>query len=422
MKKFLLLVTLISSATFVKAQSVDLIKLALFQKKVDEAKVGLDKLLLDPKQATKPEVVYLKAAVYNELSKDPKQAANAFSNKIIAFDTYKAYLQMDKKAKLLTDEGNFPFLDLYAGFTDIGGVSFNAKNFTDAIKCYVKAQEVEDFILEKGYTYPQYPQIVFSKLDTNLILNTAAASLNLKDSVTAVKYYTKLVDAGLSDANSESVYDLVVRYYMDRKDAANFNTNLAKAQKAYPTNAYWTNIELDYLSKSDKPAMFAKYDQGYVKNPANKENTLNYGIELYNFYYDNVKGKKDSASSVKLISVLKTAAANGDEANSASVLLANHLYNTAALYSEKADKIKSLKPADVKRKKDITSLAVATLNELIPYAESNVKYFKNQPTLKMSQKSNFRSAAGYLAEAYKATKNVAKAAEYEKLMNSISLK
>ncbi len=422
MKKFLLLVTLFGSATMLKAQSLEVIKFAILQNKLDDAKAGIEKLMLDPKQASKAEVVYAKASLYNALSNDPKLAANAFSNKSIAFDTYKTYLQMDKKAKLLLEEPNPPFLFMYAGFTDLGGIAFNDKNFTNAISCYQKAQEVEDVIIEKGFTFPQYPQIKFNKLDTNLILNTAAAALNLKDTVSAVKYYTKLIDAGVNDANSESVYDLVVRYYMDKADLVNFKSNLAKAQKIYSTNAYWTNLELDYLSKNDKPAMFALYDQNFVKDPSNKTGTLNYGIELYNYYYDNIKGKKDSASSVKLITVLKKAVANGDETNNGNVLLANHLYNIAADYSEKADKIKSVKPADVKKKKDLTSLSVAALNELIPYAENSVKFFKSLPSLKLGQKSNYRSAAGYLSEAYRATKNVAKAAEYEKLMNSISLK
>jgi hypothetical protein len=418
MKKFLLFVTLFGSATMLKAQNYDAVKFILLQKKVDEAKVGLDKLLIDPKQAAKPEVVYLKASVYNELSKDPAKAADAYNNKLTAFETYKAYLLLDKKAKLLADEANFPFLEMYAGFSDLGGASFNNKNFAIAFKCYVKAQEVEDFIFEKGYTYTQ---LKLNKLDTSLILNTAATALNQKDSVTAVKYYTKLIDAGVNNSENEPVYDLVVRYYMDHADAANFKANLAKAQKVYSSNIYWSNLEMDYLSKNDKPAMFALYEQNFVKNPTDKIGTMNYGIELYNKYYDS-KNVKDSVSSAKLVTVLKAAIANGDETNNGNVLLANHLYNIAADYSEKADKIKSLKPADVKRKKDFTSQSVAVLNQLIPYAENSVKFFKALPSLKLSQKSNYRSAAGYLSEAYKATKNVAKAAEYQKLMDSISLK
>jgi hypothetical protein len=357
--------------------------------------------------------------VYNEISKDTKlSTADAFANKVIAFEAYKNYLQIDKKAKLMTDQANFPFLEIYAGFSDLGGAEFNNKSFGNAFKYFVKAQEVEDFIFEKGYTYPQYK---LNKLDTNLILNTAASAINNNDSLTAVKYYTKLVDAGLNATDHESIYDVVVRYYMDKADATNFNTNLAKAQKAFPKNPYWTNLEMDYLSKNDRQKLFLKYEENFVKDPSNKQNTLNYGIDLYNKYYE-TKSTKDSSIAVKLIEILKAAAKNGDETNNANVLLANHLYNTAADLSLKSDAIKSLKPADVKRKKDIASKSTAALTDLIPYAENSIKYFKALPTLKLSQKVNYRAAAGYLAEAYKAIKNVAKAAEYDKLMNSISVK
>jgi hypothetical protein len=420
MKKFLLFSALFGSATMLKAQSLDMIQLSLFQKKIDEAKTGIDKLLLDPKQAAKSDVVFLKGSVYNEYSKGAKLTpADAFANKVIAYEAYKNYLQIDKKAKLMTDQANFPFLEIYAGFSDLGGAEFNNKSYANAFKYFVKAQEVEDFIFEKGYTYTQ---LKLNKLDTNLVLNTAAAAINNNDSASGVKYYTKLIDAGLNSPDHESIYDVVVRYYMNKADATNFYTNLAKAQKTYPKNPYWTNLEMDYLGKNDRKKLFEKYEENFVKNPEEKQNTSNYGIDLYNKYYDGKNANKDSASSAKLITVLKAAAKIGDESNNANILLTNHLYNVAAEYSNKSDAIKSLKPADVKRKKDLDNLTASTLKEIIPYAENSIAYFKAIPTLKLSQKVNYRAAAGYLVEAYKVAKNLAKVAEYEKLVNSISLK
>ena len=420
MKKSLLFITLICSSVLMNAQSLNDITLLIYQKKFDLAKTSIDKLMLDPKQAANAEALFLKGSIYNETSKDAKLAPlDAYKFKVVAFETYQKYLLADKKATSMKDQGNFPFLELYANLIDLGAIQFNNKTFADAFNSFVKAQEVEDLIFEKGYTYTQ---LKLNKLDTGLVLNTAASAVNKGDSVTAVKYYTRLIDAGVSSKDNESVYDLVARYYMDRADAQNFKAVVTKAQKIYPGNAYWNGLEMDFLAKNDKPGLFAKYEENYTKNPNDNTNTLNYGIELYNYYYDNIKGKKDSASSVKIINVLKTAVKNGDESNNANILLANHLYNTALGYEDKAEEIKSLKPADVKRKKDLKSLAVSVLNDLIPYAENSVKFFKALPTLKNGQKSNYRSAAGYLAEAYKATKNVVKAAEYDKLMNSLTTK
>ena len=116
------------------------------------------------------------------------------------------------------------------------------------------------------------------------------------------------------------------------------------------------------------------------------------------------------------------AAVKAGAANDANVLLANHLYNTAASYAELSDAIKSVKPADVKKKKDLINLSNANLTELIPYALNSINYFKAQPTLKIRDKINYRSAAGYLAEAYKVSKNLVKSAEYDKLYSSIIVK
>ena len=419
MKKFLLFITLFGSATFVSAQTLKEIFINLQFNKLVEAKAGIDKYMADPKKANEEEAQYVKAKIYENYSKDVKLSkTEAYNHKVTSFEAFKKYLQLDKKGSRTAADSNYGFLDIHLDLVNLGGAQFGDKNYADALTSYVKAQEVEDFIFEKGYAYNL---LKLTKLDTNLILNTAAAAVNKGDSATSVLYYNKLINAGINKKDNESVYDFVARYYMGKADSKNFNEVIKKAQKIYSDNPYWSELEMDYLSKNDKPALFAKYDAEFVKDPMNKLNSYNYGIELYNKLYEVVKGKKDSAESAKLVTVLKAAVKAG-AANDANVLLANHLYNTAASYAELSDAIKSVKPADVKKKKDLINLSNANLTELIPYALNSINYFKAQPTLKIRDKINYRSAAGYLAEAYKVSKNLVKSAEYDKLYSSIIVK
>ena len=417
MKKFLLFITIFSSTTFVNAQSLKEIFINFQFNKLTEAKAGIDKYMADPKKANEEEANYIKAKIYENYSKDVKfSKTEAYNHKVTSFEAFKKYLQLDKKATRTIADSSYGFLDIHLDLVNLGGAQFGEKNYADAFTSYVKAQEVEDFIFEKGY---KYNIITLTKLDTNLILNTAAASINKGDSATATAYYTKLVNAGIKNKDNEAVYDFVARYHMGKVDSKNFTDVVTKAQKVFSDNPYWKELEMEYLAKNDRPAMFAKYEADFVKDPTDKQNSYNYGIELYNSLYQVVKGKKDSAQSAKLITVLKAAVKAG-AANDANVLLSNHLYNTAAYYVEKAEAIKSLKPIDVKKKKDLISLSTANFNELIPFALNSVNYFKAQASLKVRDKVNYKSAAGYLADAYKATKNIAKAAEYDKLYESIN--
>ena len=419
MKKFLLFITLFGSVTLANAQSLKEIFINLQFNKLTEAKAGIDKYMLDPKKANEEEANYLKGKVYESYSKDLKlPKIDAYNHKVTSFESFKKYLELDKKGTRTAADSNYGFLDIYLDLVNLGGAQFGEKNYADAFTSYSKAQEVEDYIFLKGY---KYNLLKLTKLDTNLVLNTAAASINKGDSATATLFYTKLINAGLNSKDNEAIYDFVARYYMKKADAKNFTEVVSKAQKIYADNPYWKELEMDYLAKNDRPAMFAKYDEAFLKDPANMLNSYNYGIELYNNLYAVVKGKKDSAQSAKLITVLKAAVKAGS-ANDANVLLANHLYNTAAYYSETAEAIKSVKPVDVKKKKDLNSLSIASLNELIPYAINSVNYFKAQATLKTRDKINYRSAAGYLVEAYRATKNLVKSAEYDKLYNTIQIK
>ena len=89
--------------------------------------------------------------------------------------------------------------------------------------------------------------------------------------------------------------------------------------------------------------------------------------------------------------------------------MARHLYADAANYD---DEIKLTK--DAKKKAELKAKLVQEMNECIPYAEAAIKYFSQQPKLKMSQKTNYKSMLDYLVQIYLAKGDAKRSAEYDK--------
>lgn len=420
MKKVLILSIFVLMITTSFAQSIEDINNLIDKSKLAEAKTAIDKFNADTKNSTSSDGAYFKGRIYNSLSRDAATSkADAYNYKIASFDAFSKYLTLDKKELRMKLEQYKSFLDLYLGFYDLGAQQFQEKNYTASYNAFSKAQVVEDFILAKKYIYTE---IALSKLDTALVMNTASAALNASDTTNGILNYRKIVDANITSKDYEPVYEFLVSHYKTKKDANNFQLMLNKAKIAYPQNSFWNELELANLSENgDKTAMFAKYEELYTKDPTNFVNSYNYAIELYNTIYVKDYKSVDSATSAKLTTILKSAIVK-DTTNSANMLLTNHLYNSAADYSQAASLIKEgklAKPADLKKKQLLNKLAMAKMDEVIPYAETAISFFGAKTTLKNSQKVNYRLVVGYLAEIYKIKANVAKAAQYEKLLSSI---
>ncbi len=420
MKKFLMFSILFGSSIIVKSQSVDDIGKMVDNSKFIEAKAAVDKFLADPKNASNIDGWYFKARIYNSLSRDAATSKDdSYNQKISSFEALKKHVALDKKGIRMTLEQNKSFLDLYLGFYDLGSGFFQNKSFGSAFNSFEKAQVVEDYILSKNFTYDEFK---FSKIDTNLIVNTAAAAINNADTTNGILYYKKITNANIGGKDYQQIYEYLGDYYRSKKDQVAFQDIIAKGKMLYPQSTYWDELELSYMyDTGDKKGMFAKYESQFEKDPSNFTNTYNYAVELYNILYDKNANTKDSITSNKLTEILKIAL-KYDKEDAANMLYTNHLYNLAAEYSQAAALIKDgklAKPADIKMKKDLNALAVAKLTELIPYAENTVKYFQSLPTLKNSQKAHLRTAASYLYDAYKSKNNIAKADEYDKLKESI---
>ena len=417
MKKLCFFSLMLLGAASLQAQSLEDIGKLMEKNQYAAAKPIIDKHIADPKNATSGESWYYKGRIYNSLSRDTTvPVADAYNYKLIAFDAFKKNQQYDKMDLRMKTEFYKSYLDIYLGLYDLGAKDFNLKDYKGAYKSFSKAEEVENFILSKNYIYEE---IKLNKLDTALVMNIAASALQATDTANAVLTYKRITDANITGPDYERVYEFLANYYLTKNDDANAQAILAKAKAAYPTNNYWTALEVEKLSKGgDKKALFARYDELYNKDPKNFENNYNYSVEMYNSLWANDAKNIDTTLYPKLTKVLKSTI-DVDKGIDATMLLNNHLFNIGADYSTKATLIKGVKPDDVKKKKELNAAAIAKMDEMIPYAEAALKFYTEKPTLTTKQKINEQLVAGYLSDAYRLKANPKKMAEYDKIRDGI---
>ncbi len=420
MKKLCFFSFVLFTVISAKAQSLEDIGKTMDKRQYAAAKVAIDKYIADPKNASSAEAWYYKGRIYNSLSRDttvPK--ADAFNYKQTAFEAFKKNQQLDKLDLRMKTEFYKSYLDLYLGFYDLGAQNFNLKNYTAAYNAFSKSQEMENYILSKNYLYEE---IKLNKLDTALVMNIAASALQGSDTTNAVLNYRRITDAGITGSDYERVYEYLSRYYLDKADKTNADVMLTKSKAAYPKNNFWNALEVEQLSKSgDKKSLFARYDDLYSKDPRNFANSYNYAVEMYNSLWANENKTPDITMFSKLTTVLKSAI-EVDETMDATMLLNNHLYNVAADYSTKAaliKEVKTTKPDELKKKKELNASSISYMNQLIPYGEKMVKFFSSKPSLTTKQKINYKQVAGFLSDAYRIKGDVKKSAEYDKIIDGI---
>jgi hypothetical protein len=406
-----LLLLFVSITSF--SQSLDDINSMMDKKQFKEAKAGIDKLLADPKNSGKADAYYFKGRIYNALSYEKTTPpTEAYDLKIQAFEAFKKNQELDPKDLRLKVEGYKSYLDLYYGLYDLGATFYNDKTFDKAFNAFTNALNVKDFMLNKKYTFTES---VLQPLDTSLVLNAAISAMQSKNEEGTILYYKKLTDANVSGNGYMEVYEYMADYYSKKGDAENLKSILDKGKMFYPTNEFWTSLELDNTrKKGDEALLFAKYEEMMAANPTNFIVPYNYGIELFNSIYGKeAKHAGDDTYKAKLTSVLKAAMAN-DKGIDATVLLTKHLYNMSSDLSIAANLAKGTTPEVVKKRASLLAQTNKQMDEFLEYAIKTSAYYDGLATLKPAQKGTYQELLSNMSEIYNYKKDAKKAAELDK--------
>jgi tetratricopeptide (TPR) repeat protein len=333
-----------------------------------------------------------------------------------ALETFKKYRSIDPKAVLMEEQTNSPYFDIYSGFaSDLGVKAYQDKNFAKAAEYFAKALDVHDYVYSLNIAGNN--GFKFSALDTTLVLYTAIAAGEAKNSDMSITYYRKLIDANIAGEQYVDVYQQVAEHYKSKKDHANLIAILEKARQLYPANTeYWIALEIeDATADVEKPALFQKYDELAAKFPNNYTIYYNQAVEIFRYVYsEEAKGQNTNDLKAKLTDCLNKSIAIKSTVD-ANFLMANFLYNYSIDISDEAKKIKGPKPDDLKKKKEMNERSTKVMNDAIPYAEKVVELFKAVAKPKSQDKINNRQALILLRNIYEVKKDQVKADMYDKL-------
>lgn len=417
-----MLVILMAVCTLgVFAQNVSKINDMITKGELDKAKESVDQLLANPKQQKKAEAWLTKAKVYGAIAANDKFKTLVPDGRMDAFDAIKKAEEVDKNelTKLLTLDSYKPIYDLYAGYFDIGASQYNAEKYEDALVSFKKSSDISSYIFKNGWG--------LSQLDTTLSYYSALSAMNAKKDDEAAGFFQKLANANIGGKPEYvTIYRYLAKHYLDKKDATNMLKYIKQGQELYPKDDYLPLVEFDYLrSSGDKKAIYAKYEEIIQKNPDNYEMIIDYANELFNETH--VSDAKDRPSDygerlTKIEDLYKKAIAVKPEALEANLNLAKHYFNQALFIEEDANKIKSTKPEDVKKKEELKAQVVALCDKAIPPFEVVFNNLSAKETLKLSEKSELKSACNNLAYCYDRKKDKAKSDFYQKKYDEIDKK
>ena len=412
MKKFLFISFLSGLSLGLTAQSVDKAKGFLKSNELDKAKDAIDQTLANPKNQKSGEAWYTKAKIYDAVASSDQFKSLAPDAREQSFEAVKKALELDQKGTmvLLTVDNFKPVYDLYGGYFDVGANQYNAEKYEDALVNFKKASAVGEYIFTNGWG--------LSKLDTVLTYYTALAAMNAKKDDEALAGFTKLADAKVG-GKPEYVtsYRYLAKYYLDKKDEANMEKYVKTGKELYPKDEYLPLVEFDYLrTKGDKKAIYAKYEELIAANPT-YDLVMDYANELFNETHT-VEAKDRPADyeqrCEKIEGLYKKALELKPDGIEAHLNLAKHYFNQALVAEEEAGKLKGPKPEDLKKKEELNAKVLSLCDKAIPHFEAVVTAFDGKGKLKLSEKSEFKSACNNLVYCYDKKKMKDKSAFYQK--------
>lgn len=393
------------------AQSVKNAQSYLEKKQLDKAKTEIDEFLVkNPKDA---EANYLKVKIYEGIAADPQMAKTMQGDlRQQAFDAYKMVVadSANLKAKMMVMRDNYqPIFSLYSGYYEDAAKAFNdaaaaksKEGFKDALNLFEKANVIGQYIRENEWSTG------IGKVDTTLYLNLGKAALNAGDDVNADKYFKDLADAKIAgtggnvDEGFSVPYQWLTLYYKNKKDESNMKKYGELGRSLFPKENYFNLVMMDYYREAkDMPGLFNIYDELLKENPDSTPYHFNYANDIFGYVYNSDEGtviKDKDLMLQKLQSELDNSMKlNPNDVNN-NWLYSQYYYNKGIETRDLADKIRSTKPEDVKKKAELNTQAKDYFNKAIPYADKALTTLES--TQLKEDKSKFKSIANLMQNIY----------------------
>lgn len=319
-----------------KAQDYKKLQTLTVLNKYEDAKTEIDKIAADPKSATKAETFMWKAKIYSAFANanDEKMKVKYADAFTVADAAFTKYLEMDPTFKILKDNSSSDAATNIYSLTYKEGVrTFNAKRWDSASYFFNYAVKYSDFLFQNKLLKSEAP------FDTTSILYAGYSAQNAQKPDEAVKYYTRLMDSKVADANYIELYKYVLLQHIKKNDKTTFEKYLAVSKLAYPKEN-WEDYEIEFVNKNfslkDKVALYDKEDAAGTLSSAKY---LQYADVFVNIPKDD-KAKMDSLTldqyQRKALDAFKKAAAKDTTDGIAYFNVGIIYYNIYGVYDDRA--------------------------------------------------------------------------------------
>lgn len=289
MKKLLFVSLFAASVQLAAAQDMKKVESNFLLNRVEDAKTEIEKVVADPKNAAKPEVLYWKAKIYAAVYKDAKLSEKFPSMDQDVKDAMQKYIAADPAFAVAKAKGADLFFDVYGTSFQKGVKLFNEKKWSDAAGYFETAIAYIDEIIKNKWTNSN---IAF---DTTALLYTGYSLQNANKLEGASKYYGKLADNKVKGEGYIEVYRFLVVYYTNTNNKAQFDKYLALAKEVYPKEMPWDEFEMDFIDKNyDLAKKSAMYDKDDAAGTMTEKQYLQFG-DLFVNVKNKEKGHLDSA-------------------------------------------------------------------------------------------------------------------------------
>jgi hypothetical protein len=417
MRKLILSAFFMAAASSVFAQkgdkNLEKIQDLVGKQKYTEAKTLLDASAADPNNQANADFWFLRAKTYNNLAKaTPDSVLQAES--LAAIQKYfEIESKKDEKSRALKSmlENHQTAFDIYTGYFKGGVQDFQEQKWQQAHYKF-------------GQTLSAFNTISKNKLsnvsfDTTAVLYAGYSAQNARMSDQAAQYYTQLADLKIADTNYIGIYEYLIGYHQEKKDAANAQKYIDLGKSLFPTRDSWLGYELQGLDgdKSKKLARLAELTQ---QNPQNADLQMEYAIDLFNYTYGKDKPSDYEKRKDDISVALKKSVELSPSNAYAKYILTQHINNQVYDLQQARGAISGTKPEDVKKKQDINKQIDALIEEQAIHAQAAYDiYDKAGANIKPAEKASFKAVTNLLIDYYTMKKQADKVKIYEAKIDSI---
>lgn len=422
MRKSIITALLAIATLVVGAQSVD-DALKQLGKNNEKAKDAIDKLAADPNNAKNAEVWYVKAQIYNALATDEKFKTSVPDAYDQAFEAFKKSYDIDPNNKRMLVELYKSGFVAYEGVANKAAAAYQANDMAAAYAGYKKTVEAGDWLREKDISYSGYK---VPKIDTSMVFMTGYTAMKLGKNDEAMPYFTKFADAKIArEADYVIPYQFLTYQYKTKKDEANFKKYDQLGRELYPKDPYFVTINIDWARENNNyPDLFKAYEDLIAAQPDSLSNNLSYASEMFDYLFiknGDTKPADYDAIAAKIEEQIKITLSKDYEPLSSNLIIAQLYYNQGLDMTQQADKIKSTKPEDAKKKSDLKAKALVKYDLALPYTEKVTSMLeqKGMTALNGKEKQTLKSMYIMLSDMYAAKGDKAKSDDYDKKYSSM---